>query len=196
MIGCMETKVYFQKIRSYADLSSEAEDDWRGLLRAKTYPRDSAFLRLGEIPQNVAFVVKGLFAQYFISDQGETVIKHFFPEGRIAGSIPATLTGTESLFTITAVEDTRVLEYDFHEFKRLVSKHRDIAEFYIRYMERHWIIDKEPDEVALRNDVAKTRYEDFLNKYPDLVSRLKKHHIASYLGITPTQLSRIFGARK
>ncbi len=82
------------------------------------------------------------------------------PKGRIAGSIPATLTKTESLFAITALEDTSVFEYDFHEFKKLVSKHRDIAEFYIRYMEQHWIIEKEPDEISLRYDAAKIRYEE------------------------------------
>ena len=63
-------------------------------------------------------------------------------------------------------------------------------------MERHWLIDKEPYEISLRNDSAKTRYDEFLKKYPQLVKRLKKHHIAAYLGITPTQLSRIFFANK
>lgn len=192
----MNTEIFFQKIRSYSRLSSEAEDDWRSLLDAKTYLKDSAFLHLGEVPQKVGFVVKGLLAQYFVSPEGDSVIKHFFPEGRIAGSIPATLTKTESLSGIAALEDTLVFEYDFYDFKGLVSKHKDIAEFYIRYMERHWIIEKEPEEVSLRSDTAKTRYEDFLNRYPDLVKRLKKHQVAAYLGITPTQLSRIFGARR
>lgn len=58
-------------------------------------------------------------------------------------------------------------------------------------MEVHWIIEKEPLEISLRHFDAKVRYEEFLKKYPQLVKRLKKHHIASYLGITPTQLSRI-----
>ncbi|HRG53736.1 MAG TPA: Crp/Fnr family transcriptional regulator, partial [Bacteroidia bacterium] len=60
----------------------------------------------------------------------------------------------------------------------------------------HWVIAKEPYEISLRSDSAKIRYDVFLNRYPDLVKRLKKHHIAAYLGITPTQLSRIFFANK
>jgi CRP-like cAMP-binding protein len=137
-------------------------------------------------------VIKGLFSQYYVKENGDTVIKYFFPEGRIAGSIPATMTRSESLFTITALEETTVLEYDFHEFKKLVSAYRDVAEFYIRYMEQNWIIDKEPYEISLRSDSAKVRYADFLRKYPNLTKRIKKRHIAAYLGVTPTQLSRLF----
>lgn len=192
----METEFFFRKIRTYGLLTSEAELAWERLLTVKTYERGDHFLIVGQIPKKVAFVIKGLFSQYFISDSGATVIKYFFPEERIAGSIPATLTRTPSLFAIEALEDTTVVEYDYHEFKKLVAGYRDVADFYIRYLEQHWVIEKEPLEIAMKNDTAATQYSDFLKKYPGLVSRLKKHHIASYLGITPTQLSRIFGYSK
>lgn len=192
----MTTEQFFRKIKTYTDLSKEAESAWQNLLKEKTYHKGDNFISIGQIPKKVAFVTKGLFSQYYINDYGETIIKYFFPEGRIAGSISATLTQSESLFDITALEETTVLEYDFIEFKKLGAFYPDISEFYIRYLERHWVIDKEPYEVSLRNDSAKIRYADFLLKYPDLVKRLKKHHIAAYLGITPTQLSRIFGYSK
>jgi CRP-like cAMP-binding protein len=192
----MTTEPFFKKIKTYTDLTKEAEDAWRSLLKEKTYSKGDNFISIGQIPKKVAYVTKGLFSQYYINDGGETIIKYFFPESRIAGSIPAILTQSESLFDITALEETTVLEYDFPEFKKLVSTFGDVAEFYIRYLEQHWVIDKEPYEVSLRSDSAKVRYADFLRKYPDLVKRLKKHHIAAYLGITPTQLSRIFGYSK
>lgn len=192
----MATEQFFKKIKTYTDLSEEAKIAWQSLLVEKTYEKGDHFIRIGQTPQRVAYVVKGLFAQYYFNDNGETVIKYFFPEGRIAGSIPATLTHSESLFDIIALEETTVLEYNYNEFKRLVSTFQDVAAFYIRYLEQHWVIDKEPYEVSLRSDSAKVRYADFLRKYPDLVKRLKKHQIAAYLGITPTQLSRIFGYSK
>lgn len=192
----MNTDLFFQKIRTYVDLTIAAEQAWQALLKEKTYQKGDHFISIGQIPKKVAFVTKGLFSQHYIDEDGDTVIKYFFPEGRIAGSIPATLTKSESLFTITALEETTVLEYDFSEFKKLTSAFSDVAGFYIRYMEQHWVIDKEPYEISLRNDSAKTRYDQLLKKYPELVKRLKKHHIAAYLGITPTQLSRIFFANK
>lgn len=192
----MATDPFFEKINTYTQLSKEAEKAWHRLLIEKTYQKGDHFISIGQVPKKAAYVVKGLFAQYYINENGETVIKYFFPEGRIAGSIPATLTQSGSLFDITALEETTVLEYDFNAFKKLVAEFGDVAEFYIRYLERHWVIDKEPYEVSMRSDSAKVRYADFLRKYPELVKRLKKHQIAAYLGITPTQLSRIFGYSK
>ena len=192
----MSTDPFFKKIKTYTNLSVEAKEAWLLLLKEKTYPKGDNFIRTGQVPRRVAFVVKGLFSQYYVNDNGDTIIKYFFPEGRIAGSIPATLTQSVSMFDVTALEETTVLEYDFSEFKKLVATFSDVATFYINYLEQHWVIDKEPYEISLRSDSAKVRYADFLRKYPVLVNRLKKHQIASYLGITPTQLSRIFGYGK
>lgn len=38
---------------------------------------------------------------------------------------------------------------------------------------------------------AKTRYEHFLETYPQLVNRVPQKMIASYLGVTPEALSTI-----
>jgi CRP-like cAMP-binding protein len=192
----MSTASFFQKIRSYHDLSEEAELAWTKLLRRKVYKKGVHFINEGQQPRRVAFVIEGLFSQYYPAPTGDLIIKYFFPEGRLAASVSAMLSHRPSLFTITAIEDTMVWEYDFFEFKNLFTAHPDIAAFYIRYIELHWIIEKEPLEISFREDTAKTRYEDFLKEYPNLVKRLKKHHIAAYLGITPTQLSRIFFAGK
>ncbi len=191
----MSQEFFFEKIKTYVPLSDEAMEAWSALLHVRTYNKGDHFVSEGQVPRKVAFVVKGLFSQYYITDRGDTVIKYFFPEGRIAGSVSAMLTHTASIFTITALEQTTVLEYDFASFKRMVASYPDVAAFYIKYMEQHWIVDKEPYEISLRHDAAGVRYDAFLQKYPQLVKRLKKHHIAAYLGVTPTQLSRIFLGR-
>ena len=192
----MSTESFFKKIRTYHNISEEAELAWTKLLHQKIYKKGENFINEGQKPRKVAFVAKGLFSQYYTAGNGDIIIKYFFPEERLAASVSAMLNNTPGIFTISAIENTTVLEYDFFEFKKLFTEHPDIALFYIKYIELHWIIEKEPLEIALRADTAKTRYDEFLTKYPKLVNRLKKHHIASFLGITPTQLSRIFFANK
>jgi len=187
----MNTEVFFARIRAYADLSAKAEQAWSSLLRSRHYAKDEPFIRAGDVPTTFAFVVEGLLCQHYIGSQGDLVIKHFFPENRIAASVSASLLGEPSLFTITAIEESHVFEYEFAAFKSLVAEFPDIAAFYISYMERHWIIGKEPDEIAFRLDGAMQRYVDFIRREPDLHKRLKQHHIAAWLGITPESLSRL-----
>lgn len=187
---------FFRRVDSYANLSQASKKVWQKLLRIESYKKGEHFVQLGQIPTRVGFVVGGLFSQNYISESGDTIIKYFFPEGRFAASVGAMLARTPSAFSIVALEGTKVLSYDFSEFKKLTEQYRDIARFYMHYMERHWIIEKEPLEISFRHDTAVKRYRDFASAYPGLLKRLKKHQIASYLGVTPTQLSRLFSSGK
>lgn len=118
-----------------------------------------------------------------------------FSEGYFAASTTSLLGKSASATSIEALEDTTVLEYNFWAFKALTEKFRDAAGFYIRYMERHWILEKEPDELAIRQLDAREGFERFSRTYGHLLPRLKKQDIAAFLGITPTQLSRILASR-
>lgn len=187
----MTAEAFIAKIRTYADLSLEAEQAWKRLLRRREYRKDDTFIRAGDVPTNFAFVVEGLFVQHHDGPDGDMIVKYFFPENRIAASVSASLLGKPSLFTITAIEDSVVLEYEFAAFRRLAAEFPDIAAFYMAYMERHWIVEKEPGEIAFRHDDAMKRYRDFIEREPDLHRRLKQHHVAAWLGITPESLSRL-----
>ena len=129
----MSHEVFFQKIKTYTELSPQAEAAWAALLHENTYNKGDNFVTEGQTPKKVAFIVNGLMYQYFSAENGDMVVKYFFPENRIAGSMTATLTQSPSNFTIKALEDTDVLEYNFMEFKKLVAIYPDIAAFYIRY---------------------------------------------------------------
>jgi CRP-like cAMP-binding protein len=187
----MNTDAFFKTIGNYTDLSDAARQAWASLLRPQRYRKEDDFIRAGDVPTAYAFVVEGLFSQHYIGRDGNMIIKYFFPENRIAASVSATMLGQPSLFTITAIEDSAVLEYDFAAFKALVCEFPDVAAFYISYLERHWVIEKEPVEISFRHDDAMQRYLDFIRAEPELHKRLKQHHIAAWLGITPETLSRL-----
>ena len=194
-ISHIESEQLFTKARSYADLSQASVISWQRLLRPEFYRKGECLVSPGQIPVKIGYVVEGLFSQDYVSESGDATIKYFFPEGRFAASVGAMLTQRPSAFSVVALEDSKVLSYSFTEFRKLVEQRSDIANFYIRYIERHWIVEKEPLEISLRYETAQKRYQNFIETYPDLITRLKKHHIASYLGITPTQLSRLLSKK-
>ena len=186
---------FFQQVRKYYPISEASEQAWAGLLKTKMYRKEELLVAEGQVPRKFSFICRGLAYQSYLPPEGEMIIKYFFPENRLAASVTATMTGTASNFAITAIEDIVALEYEFSAFRKLVDTHQDIALFYINYLEKHWVVEKEPLEISFRSDTAATRYQQFLLSHGHILPRLKKYHIASYLGITPTQLSRIIGGK-
>jgi len=182
---------FWDFIDRYILLAEESKAAWSALLVKSELQKGDYLLNEGMVPKKITFVRKGLLSYSYQNDKGEKIIKKFFAENSLVASTSALLTQEPSIFSIQALEDTELISYNFSDFRDLTMAYNDIANFYISYLERHWVIEKEFGEITLKADTAKQRYLDFTRKYPTLVSRLKLHHIASYLAITPTQLSRI-----
>lgn len=184
-------EAFWQHINRYTTISEAAQLAWQQALQVKTIDKHDFLLIEGTVPKKISYIKRGLLSYYYTADNGDVVIKKFFPENTLVASTSALIAGQPSLFTIQALEETELISYSFEKFRQLTEIFPDVAQFYIRYMEQHWIIEKEINEIILKYQTAKQRYQAFKESNPQLIDRLKLHHIASYLGITPTQLSRI-----
>jgi hypothetical protein len=93
------------------------------LAQRGSYKKGEHFVQLGQIPTKVGksgICNKGIIFPELHFGNGRHN-HHFFPEGRFAASVGAMLTYTPSVFSVMAVEDTKVLSYDFFEFKKLTE---------------------------------------------------------------------------
>lgn len=167
---------------------------WQALsafCRYRQVEKHALICRMGEVPHSFAFVCEGLFRVFVLDEKGHEYNKNFFQEGRFPGSMTALLRQEPSLHSIQALEDSVIIEIDFQAFRDLLYRSDDLKLFQIHYLETHWLLDKDTREVRLVQQDAAERYRAFLDEHPDLLARLPQYHIASHLGITPTQLSRI-----
>lgn len=187
----MTSNLLKTNLKNYELLSDESIETLHMISKQVDVKKGDIVLHLGEVPKYYYYVEKGLFTYYYLTENGDKVIKKFFPENTFMASLPALLSHQPSLFTIEALENSKIVKIPADKFKDLVTKHHDIALFYIKYLEEKWVKEKEITEITAKFDTANIRYMDFRTANPKLVHRLKQHHIASYLGITPTQLSRI-----
>ncbi len=167
---------------------------WQALLSCCRYRqllRQQMFCQAGDIPRSFAFVCKGMFRVFALDDKGHEYNKNFFVEGQFPGSMAALLRQEPSLNTIQALEDSSIIEIDFKCFRELLYRADDLKLFQIHYLETNWLLAKDARETQLVQQDAAERYQRFLTERPELAKRLPQYHIASHLGITPTQLSRI-----
>ena len=89
-----------------------------------------------------------------------------------------------------ALTDCDLLIGNYRKLIDLLDKHQDLERL-LRKIAEHYFVDKEKREVEIVLLEANKRYAIFQREYPQLEQLIPQYHIASYLGITPTQLSRI-----
>ncbi|NML39539.1 Crp/Fnr family transcriptional regulator [Chitinophaga sp. G-6-1-13] len=178
-------------MEQYAPLSEDAKQAFAVELHFRELKKKEVYLSQGEIPKKIAYVCSGLLSYYTIQENGDVVIKRFFAEHSFVASTAALVKQTPGLFAIEALEDSLLIEFRFEQFKQLMHHYTDIAFFWINYLEENWVARKEEQEITLKYLTARERYLNFIQNNPTLVNRLRQHHIAAFLGVTPTQLSRI-----
>lgn len=176
---------------SYASLAAETLTSIEAMVQFQSLKKDEILLHSGEVAKNLHFIVKGAMRAYFGDEKGNTYNKNIFLEGYFAGSKVSMMLGKPSGFTLQALEETIIINLNFKKYKALIAKRPDFKDFYIAYLEKNWVIDKEEREISLVMDTATTRYLKLLQRHPGIDKRIPLQHIASHLGITPIQLSRI-----
>lgn len=179
------------KFESYAPISNESWALIESILTFQQLEKDEVLLRNGQIAKSIHFVCKGALRAFVTDYDGNIYNKNIFLEADFAGSTVSYLLNTPSNFTLEALEETILINLNYKKYRQLIDQNIDLKNFYISYLENNWVIEKEQREVSLVMENATERYLKLLKKYPNIDQRIQKLHIASHLGITPTQLSRI-----
>jgi len=175
----------------YYPLSDTTWNDLKKTCTIKEIKKSDYAFSIYDKVNEISYVYRGLFRAFAINEKGEEHTKNFFWETRFYGPMVSLLTGSEICSSVQAIENSVVVDIDYQKYRELLYKHEDLKMYHILYLEKHWILQKDHNTYALVLEDAKTRYERFLEEFGHIVHRVSQHHIASYLGISPTHLSRI-----
>lgn len=175
----------------YAPLSDRTWDRLRQACSERKVAKGETLVPLGAPSRHLYFVCQGLLRSYTLSPDGKEYNKKFFPENTFPGSIRALLEGAPSDFALQALEPTLVLAIEHHAYRRILEETDDLKWYHIQYLEKNWVLEKEAIEVGLALSDSKARYQAFIARHAHILERIPLHHIASAIGVTPTQLSRI-----
>ncbi|MCS4305400.1 CRP-like cAMP-binding protein [Chryseobacterium sp. BIGb0232] len=186
----MNNSEFLKEINTYYPLSEKTTAALMDICSEEHFQKNELLLESGNMARYYYFIKSGLIGYYMTDEAGSSIYKIFFEENSFVASTAAIIKNVPSDFSIIALEDCSVIKYPVKMYRELLEQYHDLALFHIRYLEKNWVVKKEPLEVSLKFETAKQRYLLLLEN-KSLYNRLKQHHIASYLGITPTQLSRI-----
>lgn len=150
----------------------------------------TVLLAQGKIARELFFICEGVVRLVKHTSEGEDITMFFLKENRCATVLDSFSKNMPSDYTLEAACDARVIALHREYLLRL---YEDIPylEALINTITQQGLLEK----IQTRNEYmgldASQRYRHFLQKEPDIVSRVPLSAIASFLGITRQSLSRI-----
>lgn len=187
----MDAFIKLQKaIKELASIPDELIEKLYAICDEQVIKKGELFIRAGEVPKHMGYNLEGLFRLYYVNEEGNDFTKAFSETGRFLISYSAIVQKRPSYFNIEALQDSRILKFDYWAFDQLI--HADIRwyAFTFKLLESVYIMKELREKSFLLDDAAK-RYQEFRKGYSGVEDQIKLYHVASYLGITPEALSRI-----
>src|SRR5690554_2976499 len=153
---------------------------FRHLFKRQEIPVKTILLQEGHISRTMFFVEKGCLRTW-VNDNGKDITTQFFFEGDTVSSIesiePCVLQTISQKDFQSVLENSPEMKEEIQEhlFRRLVQSQKLFFSF-------------------LKN-TPQQRYQELIEKQPQIIQRIPQHYIASYLGITSVSLIRIRNMR-
>lgn len=175
-------------ILSIQPFDPESLEQFIGFFKTEWLKKGQHYIKSGDTVKKTAYIAKGIFHIYYIDFEGKELTQAFHSAQDFI--VSRMLSGAKSLVNIQALNDCTLLTADFGKIRQLAFENHDIAKLFINILSGYF--DKNQDrEVMLRIQNATDNYRLFLKQHPGLIDKIPHYHIANYLRISPTHLSRI-----
>ena len=148
------------------------------------------FAKTNEYTTNFFILKSGLIRSFLETEDGKEVTKFFFTPVNFAGSLSSLI--KRNPFDLNYQALTKVTGYKgcFLKLKELTLKSHEFSLFYIKIMEDSYL--KVEDVILdISTNSATQRYLILKERIPTIDNLIAQRYIASYLNVSPVQLSRI-----
>ena len=175
---------------SLSPVSNESWEQFFALFTPKILKKGDYFITSGQTAKEIGFLETGVVRAFYRNNEGTEYNKHFFVNPCFIGGYSSLITGTPNQINQQALTECKILTAKYADIQSLYKTCPDI-ERAARILAELFFVQKEQREIEIVLLDADKRYEIFQKDFPQLEQQIPQYHIASYLGITPTQLSRI-----
>ena len=175
-------------LTKYVNLSDVELEDIANRFKSKVVKKNNYLLRQGDTCKDLVFVQKGCLRLYYLKDDIEVSVWFAFQHSS-AIEIYSFISENPSDYFLQAIEDSEILYLPKAELNKLYQHHPKMQEM----MRNFWedvILNLINRFTSLQKDSAEKRYLDLLNK-PAYLETIPQKYLASFIGVTPTSLSRI-----
>ena len=177
------------RIRQCYPASEEALRKLEALVSPCRVPKRHLLVREGVYPKSAWFIERGMTRSFWLVD-GEEITTSFSVEGGIVFSMDELYYDRPSEEFVETLEASELYEIPIRDLRRLFETDLEWANWgrIIHQNEYRRLHRTHKERLTLP---ARERYRQMRNQFPTVCERANLGYIASYLGITPSTLSRI-----
>lgn len=175
---------------TYIKLPENIINAFENLLEYKEYPALTYLAKTGEYCTDFFILKSGISRSFYLNADGKENSRTLFIPGYITGPTSCMMRNIPSELNYQTLTNITCYKGNFFDFIKLTEQHHEIALLYIKLLEDAYL---KAEDIILQLstlDAAK-RYLKLRELIPNIDNILAQKYIASYLNITPVQLSRI-----
>lgn len=184
----------YEYLRFFHNISKADFDLLTENLSPKKFNKGDVITRPGQIHRELFFVKSGVQMSYFESEQKQHVIAFTYPPNLCA--IPESFSfQIPSKYYLTCLSDTEVEGLTFENLQNLFDRSQQIERLF-RKMTEAILAGMINRHIELHSQTIEERFKSFGQRSPHLFQLVPHKYIASYLGIDPTNFSKLFNSIK
>lgn len=182
-----------QFLSEFDPLSTNSRNEFKQIFSLKTYKKGSVIAGYNQTKGKFFLIKEGITCSYLNDEKGKKVIRTLFLPMSVMASLKSIINQpnvNNVNVNFHCLTDCKILIADLDDFLNLVDKHHDISKLYIQILEKSYseLIRRITHLTTLE---ATERYLHLKKIAPSIENQIPQYQIASYLNITPIQLSRI-----
>lgn len=180
--------------KPFHDISNEDVGLLEQHLRTRSLKKGDFITVPGQVQKELYFVKSGVQMSYFETEKKTHVIAFTYPPNIC--TIPDSLAfQTPSKYYLACLTDSELSYLTFDELNRLFDASQSVERLF-RKMTEALLAGFINRHIELHAMTIKERYQAFCKRSPHLLQLVPHKYIASYLGIDPTNFSKLFNTVK
>jgi CRP-like cAMP-binding protein len=181
---------FLNNVFGKTDMTIEEKQIAISKFKQVTFEKNSFLLEEGKTANHYWFIESGFVRSYVVDTEGNDITTNFFSVGDIVIDWPSFFLRNPTRENIQALSDCVCWQLDFETFQELFHSIRNFREQGRTTLVGSYFALKRLS-ISMIADQAKDRYLRLIKEKPHVVQNVSLKHIATYLGITDTSLSRI-----
>ena len=175
---------------NFNQFPEESLDAFVNLAIEVNYSKNEIITKTGDISKDFYIIKSGVVRSFHADEKGKEYTRTIFTPGKTTGSLGSLISKEPSKLTYHCLTNCVLYKFVYEDFINLTKKDNYVLGLYNKMLEYIFLLmESRIYELSVLN--ATQRYLKLKHEIPNIETLIPQYHIASYLNVSPVQLSRI-----